>query len=148
MWDLQAEPDEVYAALAEIGDYPWWWPEVRTVTKIDDVSCEVRCRSLLPYDLVFMSLQSRKDPEARVLEAVLRGDLDGFSRWTIDSAHSGSRLIFDEEVVVTKPLLRRLALLARPAFKANHAVMMRHGRKGLRAYLAGYKLGRTGSTTA
>jgi hypothetical protein len=31
--------------------------------------------------------------------------------------------------------------VARPAFVANHALMMRHGRRGLRAYLAGLRRG-------
>ena len=38
-----------------------------------------------------------------------------------------------------KPLLRRLELIARPAFKANHSRMMRDGERGLRTYLAGYR---------
>jgi hypothetical protein len=77
----------------------------------------------------------------RVLEAKLTGDLEGFSRWTITATGSGADLLFEEEVVTTKALLRRLAPIARPAFRANHALMMRHGERGLRTYLAGYEHG-------
>ena len=72
----------------------------------------------------------------------MNGDLEGFSRWAIAASSGGALDVFDEKVVVNKGLLRRLALIARPAFKGNHALMMSHGRRGLRAYLAGMRLGR------
>jgi len=43
--------------------------------------------------------------------------------------------VFDEDVVVRKPLVRRAGLLARPALRLNHAVMMRDGERGLRRHL-------------
>lgn len=48
---------------------------------------------------------------------------------------SVARLVIDQRVVVTKPLLRALAPVARPLFRANHTLMMRRGQRGLRAYL-------------
>ena len=53
-----------------------------------------------------------------------------------------TRCVFDEHVVTNKGLLDRLAVVARPAFKANHTLMMRHGEAGLRTFLAGYRMGR------
>lgn len=143
---MPARADDAYAVLQKVGDYPAWWLEVRTVRQLGEDFCEIRCRSVLPYELVFTSRQARRDPIARVLEAHLSGDLEGFSRWTIVPSDSGSDLVFDEEVIVTKSLLRRLAVVARPAFKANHALMMRHGERGLRAYLAGYGLASGGGS--
>lgn len=99
-------------------------------------------RSALPYDLRFRSTRSREDPVAGVLEGAMTGDLDGFSRWTVTATAGGAEAVFEEEVVARKPLLRRLALVARPGFVANHAVMMRAGRLGLHVYLAA----RTGPT--
>ena len=93
---------------------------------------------MLPYDLVFTTHQTRRDPQARVLEAHLAGDLEGFSRWTIQEFPEGSRATFEEEVVANKKLLQRLDPVARPAFRANHKLMMKHGERGLRTYLAGY----------
>ena len=43
--------------------------------------------------------------------------------------------LYEQEVEVRKPLMRRLALPCRPVFLANHAAMMRGGRRGLAAYL-------------
>ena len=48
----------------------------------------------------------------------------------------GTRLLFEQDVVVRKPLMRLLALPGRPFFTANHALMMRSGRTGLLARLA------------
>ncbi|MCU1376344.1 MAG: hypothetical protein JWO68_3630, partial [Actinomycetia bacterium] len=74
-WTLDAPPAAVYAALEAVGDYPAWWPEIRRAEQVGDASFTFTCRSTLPYDLVFTSSQSRHDPEAGVLEAVLTGDL-------------------------------------------------------------------------
>jgi hypothetical protein len=145
-WSLEAPVDDVFVALSELVAYPSWWPEVRTVREVSPGSAELVCRSLLPYDLVFSSSQTRRDPEMGVLEAALTGDLDGFSRWTISPAAGGSLAVFDEEVTAQKALLRRLGRVARPAFEANHTLMMRHGRRGLRTFLAGMRLGRGSSS--
>jgi hypothetical protein len=141
-WSLDAPVEDVFTALAELTAYPSWWPEVRTVREVSPVESELVCRSLLPYDLALSSRQSRKDPGTGVLEASLHGDLDGFSRWTISPAPGGSLAVFDEEVTAQKTLLRLFGRIARPAFRANHTLMMRHGRRGLRTFLAGMRLGR------
>jgi hypothetical protein len=143
---MRAAPNDVYRALLELLDYPTWWPEVRTVHQVDDEMFQLSCRSVLPYDLDFFSRQARRDPDAGILEANLTGDLEGFSRWTITASADGTLAVFDEEVTAQKALLRRLALIARPAFQLNHTLMMSHGRRGLRAYLAGMRLGRTSGT--
>ncbi|MGZ4631504.1 MAG: SRPBCC family protein [Actinomycetes bacterium] len=141
VWQAAATPDEVYRALRELDDYPAWWPEVRRTDRVDDATYDMRVRSLLPYDLVFRTVRSREDPVAGVLEATMTGDLTGFSRWTITPSESGATMVFEEQVEAQKPLLRRLGPVARPAFVANHALMMRHGRRGLGAYLAGMRRG-------
>ena len=142
-WTFSAAPDDVFAALAELVDYPTWWPEVRVTTVLDADRCQMTIRSVLPYDLSFVTARSRLDRHAGILEAALSGDLQGVSRWTVAASPNGTVAVFDETVVAHKALLRRLALVARPAFRANHAVMMSHGRRGLAAYVAGMRLGRS-----
>jgi hypothetical protein len=143
VWHLDASPVDVYDALERLPDYPTWWREVREAQQLTAETFRMRCQATLPYDLVFTSTQERRDPVERVLQARLVGDLDGFSRWSIGpSPKGGTDAVFDEEVVATKALLRRLAPVARPAFKANHLLMMRHGQAGLRTYLAGWKAAR------
>src|SRR5262245_50754490 len=139
VWRLNAAPDDVYAVLERLPDYPLWWPQVRTVAALGNDAYELVCRSSLPYDLRFTTRQVVRNPADRVLEASMTGDLEGFSRWTISSDAHGTSAQFDEQVVATKALLRRLELVARPVFKANHTRMMRDGERGLSTYLAGYR---------
>ncbi|MFE1205790.1 SRPBCC family protein [Streptomyces sp. NPDC058762] len=135
LWALPAPAPDVYRALERIEDYPRWWPQVREVTRRDDTSGVLRVRSLLPYDLTTVLREGWRDPAAGVLEVVMSGDMEGWARWTVASHGSGTLVRYDQEVVVGKPLLRRLAVPGRPLFRANHRLMMRAGRRGLAAHL-------------
>lgn len=136
VWHVCAPPAVVYDVLSDIANYPLWWPEVRSATKIDDESGVLRCRSYLPFDLVVQVRHSIANQQAGLLRAQLTGDLEGFASWEIIGKDGGTDLVFDQEVVVNKALLRRLVLLARPFFRGNHDLMMRGGLKGLKQVLA------------
>ncbi|MEU1351951.1 SRPBCC family protein [Streptomyces sp. NPDC005776] len=135
MWDLPAAPRAVYAHLERIEQYPRWWPQVREVTPVDGAAGTVRIRSFLPYDLVMTLRERRRDVPGGVLEVSLSGDLEGWARWTVLPYGSGTRATYEQEVVVRRALMRVLAVPARPVFRANHALMMRAGRRGLAARL-------------
>ncbi|MEU6276207.1 SRPBCC family protein [Streptomyces populi] len=135
VWELPAPPADVYAVLERVEAYPRWWPQVREVRPVDEHSAVIRIRSVLPYDITVTARTARRDPEACVLEIGMSGDLDGWARWTLAAAGPGTRARYDQEVHVTTPLLRRLAVPGRPFFRANHALMMRAGRRGLQARL-------------
>ncbi|MFD3658647.1 SRPBCC family protein [Streptomyces sp. NPDC058620] len=137
VWDVPAPPDTVYDALERAEDYPQWWPQVRAVTAIDATSGTARFRSFLPYELVVTANQSHRDPRSRVLEVTMTGDLEGWARWTVAPRAGGSRATYQQEVVVRRALMRRLAVPGRLVFRANHALMMRSGRRGLTARLQG-----------
>ncbi|GAB2704714.1 SRPBCC family protein [Kitasatospora kifunensis] len=139
-WRLPAPPALVYRALREVERYPRWWPQVREIEQLDAVSGRLRIRSVLPYDLVFTATARRQEeqPGGRggVLEAELTGDLAGWSRWTVKPDGAGASLaVFEQDVRGGKALMRLLALPGRPLFLANHALMMRSGRRGLSRYL-------------
>ncbi len=138
VWRLDAEPDAVYRVLERPDHYPGWWPQVREVRQTGDISGVLRFRSVLPYDLTVTARSTRHDPDARVLEVAMTGDLEGWVRWTVQpgAAARTTRLLFEQEVVVRKALMRALAVPCRPLFRANHALMMRGGRLGLLARLA------------
>ncbi|MEL5953788.1 SRPBCC family protein [Streptomyces sp. CLV115] len=135
VWDLPAPPGAVYEILERAEDYPRWWPQVREVTPVDGTTGTTRIRSLLPYDLVMTVRERRRDPRAGVIEATLSGDLDGWIRWTVGPHDGGSRAVYEQEVEVRRRLMRLLAVPGRPVFRANHALMMRAGRRGLAAWL-------------
>jgi uncharacterized protein YndB with AHSA1/START domain len=143
IWHAPATIEEVFEALRDLKSYPAWWQEVKEVRNVGNDVYRLRCRSFLPYDLIFETRQSVQDAGSGVLEATMTGDLEGFSRWTIKPDAGGTVMRFDEEVVTNKRSLNVLAPVARPAFKANHTIMMRHGQAGLLTFLAGLKLGRT-----
>ncbi|MEU6667809.1 SRPBCC family protein [Streptomyces sp. NPDC046727] len=131
VWSLPAPPAAVYAALARAEDYPRWWPQVRAVTRLDDDTGVITIRSLLPYGLTCTVRRTLRDPAAGVLEAELSGDIDGWARWTVTADGPGTLARYDQEVEVTKALLRLLAVPGRPLFRLNHRLMMRAGRRGL-----------------
>ncbi|MGQ0624094.1 MAG: SRPBCC family protein [Sporichthyaceae bacterium] len=136
-WAVPAPAAAVFDTLARLDEYPRWWPQVRSTRGIDEQTCEVEVRSVLPYSLRLTAHHARRDPDAGVLEARLTGDLVGAGRWTIAPTPDGTGTVlrFGEEVEVLRPLLRRLSL-ARPLFRLNHTLMMRAGERGLRAHLA------------
>jgi uncharacterized protein YndB with AHSA1/START domain len=138
-WHLDAEPDAVYGVLEQPECYPEWWPQVREVRQTGEATGVLRFRSVLPYDLTVAARSTRHDPGNRVLEAAMTGDLEGWVRWTVLPVRpaGGTRLVFEQEVVVRRQLMRLLAVPCRPLFLANHALMMRAGRAGLLARLAG-----------
>jgi hypothetical protein len=141
-WTVDAPADAVYAAIYEVVSYPAWWPEVKEARKLDEDHLWMRTRSFLPYDLAFDLERTIADARAGILEARLTGDLEGVIRWTITPSADGSLITFDEDVDTSKPTLNRLAPLVRPAYIANHSLMMAHGQAGLRTFLAGYTLAR------
>ncbi|MFG2297597.1 SRPBCC family protein [Streptomyces sp. NPDC048603] len=138
VWDLPAPPGRVYAVLERPADYPLWWPQVRRVDPDpdDDRAGSAVFRSFLPYELHVTARERRADPDRGVLEVALHGDLEGWVRWTLRPLGTGgTRALYEQEVVVRKPVLRRLAIPGRPFFRFNHALMMRAGRRGLAARL-------------
>ncbi|CAL9588377.1 SRPBCC family protein [Streptomyces sp. enrichment culture] len=135
-WALPAPAPVVYRILERVEDYPRWWPQVREVTRTDATAGTARIRSVLPYDLVVVLRTRRRDPAAGILEVGLDGDITGRARWTVTPVRTGGCLArYEQEAEVRKPLLRRLALPAHCLFRANHALMMRAGRRGLAWHL-------------
>jgi hypothetical protein len=109
---------------------------VKSVIPVNEDRAVVLIMGLLPYALEFLMDKQVDDPETGILKAGLSGDLEGFSSWAVKPEGEGCRLIYDQEVEVTKKLLQTLAPVARPLFKLNHSLMMYRGQRGLRAHLA------------
>jgi hypothetical protein len=127
----------VYAVLARGEEYPRWWPEIREAVPTGPRTGRCRFRSVLPVELSVTVRATRDDPAAGVLQAALGGDLEGWIRWTLTPGGGGTRILYEQETelrhpLLRHPLLRRLSWAARPALRANHALMMRSGRRGLR----------------
>jgi hypothetical protein len=63
------------------------------------------------------------------------GDLEGTGRWTFRQDGPEVVITYDWRIHATKPLLRRLGWLLKPAFAANHVWAMRKGEESLRLEL-------------
>jgi polyketide cyclase/dehydrase/lipid transport protein len=138
LWSVRAAAGQVFDALVDLSRYPEWWPDIRSVTRIDDDTAEVVCRSTLPYALTFRMHRAVEDPRERRMRVNITGDLVGYVQGVVaEHGKLGVLLDISQRVVVTKPLLRALSPVARPVFRVNHALMMRRGQRGFRAYLTG-----------
>jgi len=134
-WKVKGPSDRVFGILRDLPEYPLWWREVRQVSADGASGAKVTIRATLPYSLTFGMQQEVVDEQAGILKAAMTGDLEGFSRWEITESAGECLLSFQEEVRMNKPLLRWLAPIARPVFRVNHSLMMKHGQQGLRRYL-------------
>lgn len=132
-WQVAAPPERVQEVLHDLEHYPEWWPQVRAVAKIDDDRARVLCRSTLPYtlDLVLTAVHR----EQHLLETSIDGDLAGWVRWRIGPGNPGTRLDFEQEVVVRSRLLGIAARVARAPLRWNHHRMMDGCLAGLRSRL-------------
>ncbi|MCH6159213.1 SRPBCC family protein [Streptomyces marispadix] len=143
VWRLDAAPEKVYAVLERAEEYPAWWPQVREVRALEESAGSARIRSVLPLDLWITGKALRHDPAAGVLELEIGGDMAGWARWTVTgetarqggAGPGGAVAVYEQQVEVRRPLLRWLAAPARPLFRANHALMMAAGRRGLQRWL-------------
>lgn len=130
-WVLDAPRDAVVAALADIEGYPRWWPQIRSLERIDETSGRGQIRSALPLALHLVLTREIEDREGGRLRVRLDGDLEGWAEWTIvGDAQGGTRAVFDQDVRVAARW-SRAATLTPVVLRANHAWMMRQGRRGL-----------------
>jgi hypothetical protein len=130
-WSVPADRDLLYDLLADIAGYPQWWPQVRAVARVDDDSAHVVARSLLPYSLDMVLTRAVEDRRSGVLEARLSGQLDGWCRWTLREGRGLTDVVYEQEVTTPGRLMNAASAVARPALVANHAWMMRGGRRGM-----------------
>jgi len=137
-WHVNARYDDVCAVLADVTTYPLWWPEVKSVEPVGDGRYRMVARSLLPYELRFVSEEQNGGRTAGVIEARLAGDLEGFARFRVEDLGASCRMVYDQEVETHRAVLNALAPIARLPFRFNHWLMMRHGEAGLRTFMAGY----------
>jgi hypothetical protein len=141
-WRVPLPREWLFDVLADVAGYPAWWPQVRAVARVDDDSAHVVARSLLPYSLDLVLTRAVEDRGSGVLEARIDGQLAGWSRWRLDAEGETTSLRYEQEVLTPGRLMTAASSVARPALEANHAWMMRGGRRGLLRLARG----RAGST--
>ena len=141
-WSVAAPLEAVRETVVDLEHYPEWWPQIRAVVKLGPDDARVLCRSTLPYtlDLVLHAVSR----EGSVLGVEVSGDLDGSVRWQLAPEPGGTRMHFEQQVVVSGALAVA-SYVVRPLFRWNHHRMMLGCVAGLRDRLGDRAPG--GSTT-
>lgn len=143
-WRVNAAPDVVFDVLADVDGYPRWWPQVKSVERIDASSGRAVVRSLLPYRLHLVMTREIEDRESGVLRVRLAEDLIGFAQFTVPRPGHSERpgqpgpieVDYRQVVEIGSAALRRVSGLVAPVLRANHTAMMHSGESGLRAVCA------------
>jgi hypothetical protein len=134
-WQIAAPQSSVFTALADLVQYPTWWPQVVSARQLDDSSGELRWRAMLPIEVRFVAHRELEDPAAGVLRVRVDGDFIGTGEWTLSGEDGTTTAVFHEEFDVHNRLVRAGGRLVRPALRLNHDRTMRAGEKGLRRLL-------------
>jgi hypothetical protein len=137
-WRVTGTIDEVKQVLGDASSVPRWWPSVylnvlqREEGAPDGVGriVDLHTKGWLPYTLRWTFRITEPITDAGFALAAT-GDLEGTGRWTFEQKGQEVLIRYDWRVAATKPLLRRLSWLLRPAFSANHHWAMARGEESL-----------------
>jgi hypothetical protein len=137
-WRVAGTVDEVKAILGDGPSLPQWWPSVYISVDVlekggpagDGAVIDLHTKGWLPYTLHWtLHVTEPITDTGFALRAV--GDLNGTGVWTFAADGPEVVITYDWRVRASKPLLRRLEWLLKPAFAANHTWAMRRGEESL-----------------
>lgn len=140
-WRVAGTVDEVKAVIGDedaVGVTRWWPAVYLRITQIDAGGegglgrvLDLYTKGWLPYTLRWtLTVTEPLSDTGYALSA--SGDLEGTGRWTFRQDGPEVQILYDWRIHATKPLLRRLGWLLKPAFSANHHWAMRTGEESLR----------------
>ncbi len=143
-WRVAGTVDEVKDVLGDDDALAVtrWWPSVYLTIDIVDQGgegglgrvLELHTKGWLPYTLRWtLTVTEPLSDTGYALKAT--GDLEGTGRWTFRQDGPEVQILYDWRIHATKPLLRRLGWLLKPAFAANHRWAMKTGEESLRLEL-------------
>lgn len=138
VWRVAGTPDEVAAILGEAATLPDWWPSVYLSVEPIHAGREdgtgrmarLHTKGWLPYTLRW-TLTVTAPITSRGFAIRATGDLDGTGTWVFEQDGPETVVTYDWKVSASKPLLRRLSWLLKPAFAANHRWAMARGQESL-----------------
>ena len=138
VWRVAGSIAEVSAVLSDSASLPRWWPSVYldVVPRADGDAAgvgrtvDLHTTGWLPYTLRW-TLEVTETMTETGFALSARGDLAGTGRWSFRQDGPEVEITYDWRVTATKPLLRRLSWLLRPAFAANHSWAMARGEESL-----------------
>ena len=142
-WRVEGTLEEVASTLGDSSGLKRWWPSVYLDVRElrpgnergEGKEVELYTKGWLPYTLRWnFRVTEVRWPHRIAIEAW--GDFVGTGVWTL--AQDGRRVdvTYEWHIRAEKPLLRRLSLLLRPVFEANHRWAMARGEESLKLELA------------
>jgi hypothetical protein len=141
-WRVAGTIEEVKDVLGDAPSLTRWWPAVYLeLTEVEKGgeggvgrAVDLHTKGWLPYTLRWrLRITEPMTDTGFALSA--EGDLEGTGVWTFRQDGPEVVITYDWRVHATKPLLRRLGWLMKPAFAANHVWAMRKGEESLRLEL-------------
>ena len=138
VWRVAGTPREVLDILGDAGTLARWWPSVYlAVLPLESGGPDgtgraffLHTKGWLPYTLKWKLTVTEPITEQGFAISA-QGDLNGSGRWTFKQDGPETVVIYDWRVSTSKPLLRRLSWLLKPAFSANHRWAMARGQEAL-----------------
>jgi hypothetical protein len=149
VWQIHTTAGEISAVLGDAPALARWWPSVYLA--VDEVSpgderglgkvVDLHTKGFLPYTLRWQfTVTASEPPSGFSIEA--RGDFVGRGIWTLrqeaglgDPGGPLTSVTYDWLVIAEKGVLKRLSLVMRPIFKANHHWAMARGEESLKIEL-------------
>ena len=136
-WLLESPRQQVWAAIHDEERWPEWWRGVEVAEELRPGDAEgvgsvsrMVWKSWLPYRVEFEVLTTRVDyPD--LMEGRASGELEGVGRWRLYEQGGVTAVIYQWNVVTTRPWMNALAPALRPIFEWNHDWVMRQGGEGL-----------------
>jgi len=149
-WHVPATREEISEVIGDATGLARWWPSVYLDVSVVDPGgpdgvgrvVSLYTKGWLPYTLRWQFTVTAADPPAGFsLEA--RGDFVGRGIWTFevnrpaeDPAGPMTTVTYDWLIRAEKGLLKRLSLIMKPIFGANHRWAMARGEESLLLELA------------
>ncbi len=129
-----ASPEALWQALAQVGEYPSWWPWLRHFEGsglVAGTTWSAVVQPPLPYRLRFdLHLDEVEPPH--LVTAHVTGDIAGHARLVIAPTGEGSELHLRSELSPTSPVLRAVARVAAPMARLGHEWVLDTGLRQFR----------------
>ncbi len=131
-WHFRLGPDELWATLAQTDRYREWWPWLREFrvgggdALVPGAVADVMIQAPLPYQLHCTISVDDATVEERLTTRVA-GDLTGPARLELTQVEGGTDARLAWELELAAPVLRSLAVVARPAMSWAHDRVVERG---------------------
>ena len=141
-WRVPGTIEEVKTVLGDAAALARWWPSVYLQVAVVDPgttdgtgrTVDLHTKGWLPYTLRWR-FRITEPISHTGFALVATGDLEGTGRWEFHQDGPEVVITYDWRIQATKPLLRRLSWLLKPAFSANHRWAMARGEESLKLEL-------------